>query len=54
MGVKGLLAGLFACAGAIALLAGLSSEAAAQKTRLTVYTALENDQLAPYKQAFEA
>ncbi|HJS30523.1 MAG TPA: putative 2-aminoethylphosphonate ABC transporter substrate-binding protein [Alphaproteobacteria bacterium] len=45
---------MFACAGAIALLAGLSSEAAAQKTRLTVYTALENDQLAPYKQAFEA
>jgi iron(III) transport system substrate-binding protein len=54
MGVKGWLAGLFACAGALALLAGLTNEAAAQKTRLTVYTALENDQLGPYKQAFEA
>jgi iron(III) transport system substrate-binding protein len=29
-------------------------EALAQKTRLTVYTAMENDQLGPYKQAFEA
>ncbi|HVL73302.1 MAG TPA: putative 2-aminoethylphosphonate ABC transporter substrate-binding protein [Beijerinckiaceae bacterium] len=28
--------------------------AAAQKTRITVYTAIENDQLGPYKQAFEA
>jgi iron(III) transport system substrate-binding protein len=29
-------------------------EALAQKTRVTVYTALENDQLGPYKQALEA
>ena len=26
----------------------------AQKTKLTVYTALENDQLDPFKKAFEA
>ena len=54
LGVTRLLAGLFACAGAFAMLAGLSGEAAAQKTKLAVYTALENDQLGPYKQAFEA
>ena len=35
------------------LLAGAGS-ALAQKTALTVYTALENDQVAPYKAAFEA
>jgi iron(III) transport system substrate-binding protein len=40
-------------------LAGLAavafaSPALAQKTRLTVYTALENDQLDPFKKAFEA
>jgi len=34
--------------------AGLSSAAFAQKTKLTVYTALENDQLDPFKKAFEA
>ena len=28
--------------------------AAQQKTRITVYTALENDQVGPYKAAFEA
>lgn len=39
---------------AAALAAGGAGEAQAQKTRLTVYTALENDQLQPYKQAFEA
>lgn len=39
---------------AAALLAGLAHPAAAQKTRLTVYTALENEQLAPYKAAAEA
>jgi iron(III) transport system substrate-binding protein len=33
---------------------GMSSAAFAQKTRLTVYTALENDQLEPFKKAFEA
>jgi iron(III) transport system substrate-binding protein len=35
-------------------LALFAHDALAQKTRLTVYTALENDQLQPYKQAFEA
>jgi iron(III) transport system substrate-binding protein len=33
---------------------GMSSAAFAQKTKLTVYTALENDQLEPFKKAFEA
>src|SRR6201993_4610844 len=32
----------------------LAGPAFAQKTRLTVYTALENDQLEPFKKAFEA
>jgi iron(III) transport system substrate-binding protein len=42
-------------AGAAAVFALMASEAEAQqKTRLTVYTALENDQLQPYKQAFES
>lgn len=42
-------------AGAAALaMFGLASPAFAQKTRLTVYTALENDQLDPFKKAFEA
>ena len=42
-------------AGAAALaVLGLSLPAMAQKTRLTVYTALENDQLDPFKKAFEA
>ncbi len=39
---------------AAAALLALPSESMAQKTRLTVYTALENDQLGPYKAAFEA
>jgi iron(III) transport system substrate-binding protein len=40
---------------AAAIVVATSLGAAAQtKTRLTVYTALENDQLQPYKQAFEA
>ncbi len=39
----------------LALAAGLSAPAdAQQRTRVTVYTALENDQLAPYKQAIES
>jgi len=41
-----------ALAGAAAL--AIASPALAQKTRLTVYTALENDQLDPFKKAFEA
>ena len=42
--------------GAAALVASalIAGPAVAQKTKLTVYTALENDQLEPYKQAFEA
>ena len=43
------IAGL-ACAVAFAA----TAPALAQKTKLTVYTALENDQLAPFKQAIEA
>jgi iron(III) transport system substrate-binding protein len=35
-------------------LIGASDALAQAKTRLTVYTALENDQLEPYKKAFEA
>lgn len=44
-----------AAAGLAALaVAGLSLPAMAQKTKLTVYTALENDQLEPFKKAFES
>ena len=31
-----------------------AAPASAQRTKLTVYTALENDQLGPFKQAIEA
>ncbi len=37
----------------LAVSALVASPALAQKTKITVYTALENDQLGPYKQAFE-
>ncbi len=37
----------------IAATALIAFPAFAQKTKITVYTALENDQLGPYKQAFE-
>src|ERR1700704_5891364 len=37
----------------VAVSALVASPALAQKTKITVYTALENDQLGPYKQAFE-
>ena len=38
----------------VALSLGISAGVEAQtKTKLTVYTALENDQLAPFKQAIE-
>src|SRR5258705_2947651 len=41
--------------GTVALAAvGLSGTALAQKTKLTVYTAIENEQLDPFKKAFEA
>ena len=45
---------LMSGAAAIAIALSWSAADAQQKTRLTVYTALENDQLQPYKQAFEA
>lgn len=41
-------------AAVLAASALIAVPALAQKTRLTVYTAIENDQLGPYKQAFEA
>jgi iron(III) transport system substrate-binding protein len=41
-------------AAAVAMAALLAGPAVAQKTKITVYSALENDQLGPYKQAFEA
>ncbi|MGQ0549155.1 MAG: extracellular solute-binding protein, partial [Armatimonadota bacterium] len=53
--VAGLFRRLVVVAAAVALAAGLVGTAAAQApVRLTVYTALENEQLAPYKAAFEA
>jgi iron(III) transport system substrate-binding protein len=41
------------CLAALAF-AAFAAPALAQKTKLTVYTALENDQLDPFKKAFEA
>ncbi len=41
-------------AAAVAMVLSGGAADAQQKTRITVYTALENDQLQPYKQAFEA
>ena len=42
-------------AGATVLAAtGFGGSAWAQKTKLTVYTAIENEQLEPFKKAFEA
>ena len=41
--------------GSVALAAvGLCGPAFAQKTKLTVYTAIENEQLEPFKKGFEA
>ena len=37
----------------LAVSALMASPALAQKTKITVYSALENDQLGPYKEAFE-
>jgi len=45
---------LLTTAAAVLLSLSVSLPAWAQKTRLTVYTALENEQLAPYKAAAEA
>jgi iron(III) transport system substrate-binding protein len=53
--MRRILAILAVILGCAALMPWFASDAGAQgKTRLTVYTALENDQLQPYKQAFEA
>ena len=41
-----------AAAGAL-LIGAIAAPALAQKTKLTVYTALENDQLAPFKAEIE-
>ena len=41
-------------AAVLAASALLALPALAQRTKITVYTAIENDQLGPYKQAFEA
>jgi iron(III) transport system substrate-binding protein len=45
----------FAIAAALGLAVtlGIAAPAAAQRTKLTVYTAIENDQLGPFKQAIE-
>jgi iron(III) transport system substrate-binding protein len=45
---------LFGGAATVALALAGGGDAAAQRTKLTVYTALENEQLPVYKQAFEA
>jgi hypothetical protein len=50
MTMKVFVAGL---AVAFAFVAG-APEHAQQKTKLTIYTALENDQVPPFKQAIEA
>ncbi len=48
------LRSLIVGAAALAVSALIAGPAFAQKTKLTVYSALENDQLGPYKAAFEA
>ena len=45
---------LLAAGAAIALAFGTGAAEAQQRTRVTIYTALENEQLAPFKQAIEA
>src|SRR4051812_24533562 len=44
----------FTAALGLALACGIASPALAQKTKVTIYTSLENDQLGPFKQAIEA
>jgi iron(III) transport system substrate-binding protein len=51
---KPTLRSLIMGAAAVAVSALIAGPAFAQKTKITVYTALEPDQLGPYKQAFEA
>ena len=50
---KSIFRGLVMCVAALAMSALVVGPALAQKTKLTVYTALEPDQLGPYKEAFE-
>ena len=50
---KSTLRSLITGAAAVAVSAMIAGPAFAQKTKITVYSALENDQLGPYKQAFE-
>jgi iron(III) transport system substrate-binding protein len=50
---KSIFRGLVVCVAALAVSALVAGPAFAQKTKLTVYTALEPDQLGPYKEAFE-
>src|SRR5215208_6184765 len=38
----------------LAVTLGFANSAAAQRGKVTIYTALENDQLGPFKQAIEA
>lgn len=52
--VRGALSRLGIVVVLLALAGGLTAPVSAQAVRLTVYTALENDQLGPYKAAFEA
>jgi len=50
---KSIFRGIVVCIAALAVSALVAGPASAQKTKLTVYTALEPDQLGPYKEAFE-
>ncbi len=52
--MRGAFRRLTTCVAIVAIAAGLAGEAGAQAAQLTVYTALEPEQLAPYKAAFEA
>ena len=52
--MKSILRSLLTGAAIAAVTAMIAGPAFAQKTKITVYTALENDQLGPYKTAFEA
>ena len=50
---KSIFRGVVMCVAALAMSALVAGPALAQKTKITVYTALEPDQLGPYKEAFE-
>jgi iron(III) transport system substrate-binding protein len=50
---KSIFRSVITCVAAVAVSALIAGPAFAQKTKITVYTALENDQLGPYKTAFE-